>query len=155
MIKIKKTTKCDTRALDKTFNITDIESDTKKHIKAVQDACLYLAIELVHQASLHDNTKLNKYLSAFYEALQSGFTGKEFEGLDWWQVHINKERHHLNDRCPEDVNLIDVIEMLCDCVCAGLARTGSVYDINISNDILQKAVKNTVTLLKDEIVVEE
>ena len=57
-------------------------------------------------------------------------------------------------RCPSDVNLIDVIEMLIDCVCAGKARTGVVYPINISSEILQKAVKNTVEVLKENVVVE-
>jgi hypothetical protein len=44
------------------------------------------------------------------------------------------------------VNLIDVLEMICDCVCAGMARSGNVYPVNISSEILQKAVKNTVEM---------
>jgi hypothetical protein len=57
------------------------------------------------------------------------------------------ERHHLDDRVPDDVNLLDVIEMVVDCVVAGMARTGEVYPIELSNDILQKALKNTKELL--------
>lgn len=77
-----------------------------------------------------------------------------FDG-EWSRLHyIELERHHLDRFCPEDVNLIDVIEMICDCVVAGKARSGDVYDINISDTILQKAVKNTVETLKLHVVVE-
>lgn len=41
----------------------------------------------------------------------------------------------------------DVLEMLFDCVSAGMTRSGSVYPIEISNEILQKAVSNTVDYL--------
>lgn len=51
-----------------------------------------------------------------------------------------KERRHLNDKVPEDVNLIDVLEMICDRVCAGMARTGAVYDVALSNETLKKSV---------------
>ena len=57
--------------------------------------------------------------------------------------------------CPKDVNLVDVLEMIVDCVCAGLARSGEVRDLEIDEDILNKAVKNTVDMIKDMIVVEE
>ncbi len=91
----------------------------------------------------------------FYRALKSGFKDDEFRKLNWWKIHQTKERHHLNDHCPDDVNLIDVMEMLCDCVCAGKARTGNVYPINISPDILEKAVANTQKLLEENISVEK
>lgn len=68
--------------------------------------------------------------------------------MKWYQEHVKQERHHLNDRCPADVNLIDVIEMICDCVTAGLARSGSVRDILIPDDILTKAVRNTQKMLE-------
>lgn len=153
MIEIYKTDKCDTRTNPVGITEENVESDTLKHKLAVQDACSFIAVKLMTQAEQHDYTKLGEYLPAFTKALKTGFKGKEFKGLDWWEVHCTKERHHLNDNCPEDVNLIDVLEMLCDCVCAGKARTGNVYDIKISNDVLQKAVKNTVELLKNEVQV--
>ena len=53
----------------------------------------------------------------------------------------------MNDKVPKDVNLIDVLEMICDCVSAGLARTGEVYDVTLSGETLQKAFKNTVDML--------
>ena len=53
------------------------------------------------------------------------------------------------------MNLIDVLEMICDCVCAGMARSGEVRDLEISEDILLKAVKNTVEMCKEAVVLED
>lgn len=72
---------------------------------------------------------------------------------EWYQLHVNSERHHLLSRCPEDVNLLDVVEMIVDCVCAGKTRSGEVRDLEISTDILEKALKNTVKLVDDMTVV--
>ena len=157
MIYIKKTNKCDTRTLKKgqTLNIKDVEEDTKKHREAVYDACQMLATKLEIQAMRHDYTKCDDFLPMFKRALETGFKDDEFKKLNWWQIHKTTERHHLNDFVPENVNLIDVIEMLCDCVCAGKARTGKVFKIELSNELLQQAVENTVEYLIDNIKVEE
>ena len=45
--------------------------------------------------------------------------------------------------------------MISDCVCAGMARSGEVRDSEISTEILEKAVKNTVKLITEHIHVEE
>jgi hypothetical protein len=58
------------------------------------------------------------------------------------------------DGVPEDVNLIDVLDMITDCVMAGMGRTGTVYPLNIPPEVLMKAFQNTVELLKSQIVVE-
>lgn len=157
MIYIKKTNKCDTRTLKKgqELNIEDVRRDTVKHREAVFEACDMLAEKLSMQAMRHDYTKLNDFLPMFKRALETGFKDDEFKQLNWWDIHKRTERHHLNDFVPEDVNLIDVIEMLCDCVCAGKARTGNVYPIKISNETLQLAVENTVKFLIENIEVEE
>ena len=77
-----------------------------------------------------------------------------FKDMGWFKKHLT-ERHHFNDRCPEDVDLIDVLEMVIDCTVAGLARTGEVFPITISPDILQKAVDNTSKLIIDSVEVED
>ena len=99
---------------------------------------------------------IEPYESMFYRDLCNTIEGRiEFLDGEWSRLHYTElERHHLNALCPEDVNLIDIIAMLCDCVVAGKARSGDVYDINISNTILQKAIKNTVEMLKSHVVVE-
>lgn len=54
---------------------------------------------------------------------------------------------------PEDVNLIDVIDMVCDCVMAGMARSGSVYPLDIKDEVLRRAFNNTVTMLTSNVQV--
>ena len=142
MIKIQETKKCDTRALKPGDKLTekDVERDTELHIEAVEKCGNFLCDKIKEQFKEHDHTKLGDHLSDFTEALSTGFKNKNFKQQDWWQVHLT-ERHHLNDRVPEDVNLIDVLEMICDCVSAGMARTGN------------KAFNNTVEMIKSNIEV--
>ena len=90
----------------------------------------------------------------FYKDFTSGLLGREFKSLPWYQKHLT-ERHHLNESCPEDVNLIDVLEMVIDCSVAGLARSGNIFPINISNEILQKAIENTKQMIIDNVEIEE
>lgn len=146
---IYETKKCDTRAIEKIFTDEDVKSDTLKHREAVIAGCDFIADKLREQSFNHDYTKLGKYLPLFTRALKTGFKNDEFKKIDWWNIHKTKERHHLNDNCPDDVNIIDVIEMIVDCTMAGLARTGKVYDISIKPEILKKAINNTVKLLID------
>ena len=51
------------------------------------------------------------------------------------------------------MNLIDVLEMIADCVLAGMARSGSVYPLNLPTEVLVKAFENTVQLLKENVKV--
>ena len=154
-VTIKETKRCDTRALAKNFTEEDVKKDTIAHIAAVQNVTASFASALIDQVANHDSTKLGEYLPMFTRALKTKFKDDEFKKLNWWKIHKRSERHHLNDYCPDDVNLIDVIEMLIDCVCAGLARTGNVYPIEISDNMLQKAVANTVAMLKESIEIEK
>lgn len=152
-IRIQETKKADTRALDlqkgERLKESDVKHDTELHIKAVELCGTFLCEKIKEQFKEHDHTKLGEYLPAFTEALSTGFKGKE---LDWWKIHLT-ERHHLNDKAPEDVNLIDVLEMICDCVSAGMARKGKVYEVTLSNETLKKAFDNTVKMIKDNIEV--
>lgn len=108
----------------------------------------------MNQASDHDYTKMGKYLPIFTRALKNDFEDdSEVKDFNWWNFHTETERHHLNNSCPDDVNIVDVVEMLCDCVCAGLARNGKVYTLSIDKDILEKAVSNTIDLLINNIEV--
>lgn len=86
----------------------------------------------------------------FYcDFLETMAGGIDFASGKWYQNHVNTERHHLLSRCPEDVNLLDVIEMIVDCVCAGKTRSGEIGGLEITPDILETAMKNTVKLVDD------
>lgn len=154
-IKIKKTTKCDTRTLPKgaVVSKSDAYADTILHREAVKACGQFLVNKLVNQFSKHDWSKLGEFLPEFTDGLNKGFDSEEF--TKWYDKHVTSERHHLLKNVPEDVNLIDVLEMLCDCVSAGMARTGKVFDVEVPADVLTKAVANTVKMLIDNIEVED
>ena len=107
---------------------------------------------------IHDWTKISEpYATMFYDDMCATIRGeRDFFDGEWSKLHYNElERHHLKRHCPDDVTLIDVVEMVCDCVSAGMARSGKVYDLDIDEAILSKALKNTVNLLKEQIEVIE
>ena len=131
-------------------SVEDLCESTKSHITDVQDA-MYFFTELMDiSSSKHDHTKL-RTMEEFYEYLGSGFQG------DWFKKHKLAERHHINsaDGVRDDVNLIDVLEHISDCVMAGTVRSGYVYDLKLSDELLQKAFQNTVALLKKNVEIIE
>ena len=80
-----------------------------------------------------------------------------FKQTGWWDRHRKLNRHHLtkDDGIPHDVNLIDVLDFIADCVMAGMARSGSVYPLQLSPELLERAFQNTVELLKGNVTVSE
>lgn len=138
---IKKSKNADTRSAEGEVSKDELLANTKSHISDVQNVGDLLALKLKENCLNHDYTKID-YIDQFHEDFTSGKQGKKFKELPWWQEHM-KERHHLNDSVPEDVNLLDVLEMVIDCTVAGLARSGEVYDITIPEDVIKKAIDNT------------
>lgn len=144
-IKIVRSPNADTRSAVGDVTKEELLNQTLSHILDVQNVGQWLAEKLKDQVCEHDHTKID-YIDEFYQDFVSGKQGAEFKALPWWQKHMT-ERHHLNDSVPEDVNLIDVLEMVIDCTVAGLARSGEVYDITIPNEVLVKAINNTKDLI--------
>lgn len=70
-------------------------------------------------------------------------------------MHKREERHHLDtpDGERDDVNMLDVLEWIVDGVMAGKARSGEYYFRPISDELLQKALTNTIKLLLDNVQV--
>ena len=156
MIKIKRHTEGDTRVAKGIPTISDFSSANMDHVNDVKNLARFFSDELIKRVQDHDWTKLSEpYRSMFYRDMCAVLEGRmDFFDGEWSRLHYNElERHHLKRHCPDDVNMIDVIEMICDCVAAGLARSGNVYDIDIPSDVLQKAVANTVNLLIKEVQV--
>ena len=145
-IRIPKSAAADTRTADHEVTKEELHASSWQHIHDVQDALTFICNELQTRGIRHDITKithLDEFYEQFHRAQQTGEWGK-----GWFdQIHVVQERHHLKDHCPEDVNLFDVLEMLCDCVMAGLARSGKYREEEPSPDILVKAYKNTVKML--------
>jgi hypothetical protein len=152
MIQIKKSATADTRTCD--FSKVSKETllaSSRQHIGDVQAAMRFFGIALCDQAERHDFDKITE-IDGFHRDFLTGF-----KQTAWWDNHRKVNRHHLleEDGVPTDVNLLDVLEMIADCVMAGIARSGSVYQLNIKPEVLQAAFNNTVELLKAKVEVVE
>lgn len=154
---ITRNTDGDTRVAKAVPDFYSFRRSNVNHREDVRRMMSAIAEKIVEAGRDHDHTKTDcEAGSLFYREFCNTLEGQiNFEEGKWYKMHCETERHHLNRRCPYDVNLIDVIEMICDCVCAGMARTGSVYPIEISSEILQRAVSNTVEMCVNAVEMEE
>lgn len=151
MILITKSETADTRTCDVTkVSKEQLKKASHSHIADVRQALALFQDELARAAKEHDHTKLEG-INQFYDDFKVGF-----KTTDWWDTHRRVERHHLiqEDGIKPDVDLIDVLEFIADCVMAGMARSGSVYKLELPDALLQKAFQNTVDKLKRRVVVD-
>ena len=137
------------------ISFEDFSNEINIHREDVKNVLYFLASKLEEAGDKHDWTKKERERQ-FYDS----FTAAKEKGLDfkkdaWYKYHVTTERHHIASHVAKDINLIDVIEMISDCCCAGLARAGKIYDIDIKPDVLMKAFNNTVQLTKDSIKLDE
>ena len=147
-VKIKRNVLGDTRTATRVPTFYEFVDSNKSHVYDVLNMMDALADDMHKVGKAHDFTKQNDpEKSLFYRELCATIEGQmNFADGSWYPMHCRTERHHLNECCPEDVTLIDVLEMICDCVCAGMARSGSVRPVQISDDVLRKALDNTVKM---------
>lgn len=146
-IVIKPSPSADTRSADHLVTEDELRRSTEMHIDDVRRGMEYVADLLRERGARHDWTKL-RYFPSFYrqftDAQRTGCWGN-----GWYdRIHCVKERHHLEEHgCPEDVNLLDVIEHIVDGVMAGKARSGSYRQDLLGSGILERAYANTQRLL--------
>lgn len=156
-IRIKESKTADTRSATTKVTKDILLESSKQHIEDVQKAITFMMDILLAKASNHDFTKIDN-IDEFYNDfhfIQDGNVG-EFLKMNWYQnFHLKKERHHLLQAVPENVNLFDVFEMIADCTVAGMARTGKIFPMKLSSEILEKAFQNTVKLISENIIVEK
>lgn len=150
MIKIHKSKTADTRSCD--FTKVDraiLLESTIQHIADVKHGLEFFEEMLYMASKRHDIDKITD-LDTFHKEFITGF-----KTTIWYDNHRKINRHHLlaEDGIPEDVNLIDVLEMVVDCVMAGMGRSGTVYPIELKPEVLEKALANTVNLLKENVEV--
>lgn len=155
MIEIRKNPNGDTRTATKGITFEQFQEANDMHRLDVA-AVMYVLSRMVDAAGEnHDCTKKSQERMFYCDFVDTQENGADFVNGEWHQLHVMAERHHLLSHCPDDVNLIDVLEMVADCVCAGMARSGEVRDLEIDEDILSRAVKNTAELIKSMIKVRE
>lgn len=148
---IERNTNGDSRVAKNCPTFYSFQDANDAHIKDVQNITKNMAKYITYRGEEHDWSKvLDPYMSLFYRELCNTIEGKmDFMDGEWAKLHYEEfERHHLLRHVPDDVNLFDVLEMIADCVAAGLARSGEVRPLEIDNEILTKAMNNTVKLVE-------
>lgn len=150
MIEIQKSSTADTRTCDfaNTSKATLLDS-SRQHIGDIVKALAFFQSKMTEAAGEHDYDKLTD-IDGFHNDFLTGF-----KQTGWWDNHRKIHRHHIDksDGVPADVNLLDVLEYIADCVMAGMARSGSVYELKLSDELLQRAFQNTVSMLKNQVKV--
>lgn len=155
MIQIRKSPTADSRTCDVTkVSKEQLMQSSHQHILDVASGLGFFQAMIGLAAHRHDIDKISD-IDGFY----SNFLHKFSEGhTDWWDRHRVLNRHHLSPQdgvIPDDVNLIDVLDYIADCVMAGMARSGQVRPLTISPEILMRAFWNTARLLEKEVEVIE
>ena len=113
MIKIRKSKSADTRSEKNIVDKDTLIASSCQHINDVCKAFEWMRDILAKTAMRHDYTKLNnmdEFHEQFVECQKD--KSKDFCKLSWYQRHITEERHHLNNRVPEDVNMFDLLERI-------------------------------------------
>lgn len=156
-VKIRRNTNGDSRVATRVPDFSEFIDSNLGHCANVKSMMFNFTEDIIWQGEKHDWTKEEEpYRSMFYRDLCNTIEGKmKFEDGEWCKLHYATERHHLLENAPDDVNLIDVIEMIADCVCAGMARSGEVRPLEIDESILMKAVDNTVKLMTESVELRE
>lgn len=143
---IEPTRGADTRSATETPSKETLLSESHLHRSHVRRAMAAIAAEVIERAERHDHTKvelIDQFHDNFGKAMRKEI---EFKDHPWWTAHLT-EKHHINDRLHDDADLLDLLEMIADCTCAGMARTGKVFPIEIPSDVLQKLLANTAAKL--------
>ena len=142
---IHKSPTADTRTCDWSKVTKDqLLRSSLQHKGDIAKALGLFSMLLAEAAVRHDFDKLTA-IDHFHADFATGF-----KQTGWWDNHRKVNRHHLteSDGIPDDVNLIDVLDYIADCVMSGLARSGSVYALHLPDGLLERAFQNTVSLLK-------
>lgn len=145
-ITIGKSPTADTRTCDwSKVSREQLLASSLQHKQDIAKALGLFQVKLTEASTRHDFDKISA-IDHFHSDFTTGF--KE---TGWWDNHRRANRHHLTeaDGIPTDVNLIDVLDYIADCVMSGLARSGSVYDLHLQPELLERAFQNTIRLLKD------
>lgn len=150
MIEVTNSPTADTRTCDwSKVSLEILLGSSLSHIDDVAKGLGLFTGLLTEAAAKHDFDKISD-IGGFHQDFVTGFAQ-----TTWWDKHRKVNRHHLNveDGIPDDVNLVDVIEHIVDCVMAAMARSGNVLLLEIPSEILQQAFRNTVELLKRNVEV--
>lgn len=147
----------------------DSRADTLKHIENVRSKIMKVVNDLIGRAFCHDASKLEPPEKEYYDRHTQGLRVLEYGSSAYKEVmkkmqpgidhHFSHNRHH-----PEffadginGMNLVDLVELMCDWKAAGERHSEKPTDIFKSIDInaerfkidpqLVQIMKNTATYL--------
>lgn len=148
-ITIEPTKGADTRSATEVVSKETLLRESHLHRSHVRRVMAAVAAEVIERAERHDFTKVDPAgIDAFHDAFGRTMRKEiEFKDHSWWERHLADERHHINDRMHADADLLDLVEMIVDCTCAGMARTGKVFPIEVPAETLQALLRNTAAKL--------
>lgn len=137
-------------------DINELRADTLQHIHDVSKIMGCIGCEVIERGYSHDWSKLGYFTNFANDTLERQDT-PDFKSRNWYKIHTSLERHHINANVPENVNLIDILECIVDCIVAGKARTGMVDKefLIIPDEVILLSYWNTVNLLIDNVLLEE
>lgn len=151
-IQLKDSSAGDSRTSKKNPSLKEIRKAVNIHIEDVDKGLEYWKYLITERQGNHDWTKLDNFDNEYGFLVHNGVKDEVFLKTEWWHKHITEERHHLQYYTPNDVNLIDVLELITDRVVAEKGRTGKIIKeyLEIDTNILKDAYWNTVRLLDDK-----
>ena len=149
IVEIDKSPNADSRTADKgKVSFEDFSKATDMHREDVKNVIYELARRLREIGDKHDWTKKEQEDEYYDSYVTSKKNGTDFHKSDWYKNHVKEERHHIKYHVAADINLLDILEVICDHCCDELVEKGKVGKMDIDKDVLMKAFNNTVELVK-------
>ena len=149
IVEIDKSPNADSRTADKgKVSFEDFSKATDMHREDVKNVIYELARRLREIGDKHDWTKKEQEDEYYDSYVTSKKNGTDFHKSDWYKNHVKEERHHIKYHVAADINLLDILEVICDHCCDELVEKGKVGKMDIDEDVLMKAFNNTVELVK-------
>ena len=149
IVEIDKSPNADSRTADKgKVSFEDFSKATDMHREDVKNVIYELARRLREIGDKHDWTKKEQEDEYYDSYVTSKKNGTDFHKSGWYKNHVKEERHHIKYHVAPDINLLDILEVVCDHCCDELVEKGRVGKMYIDEDVLMKAFNNTVELVK-------
>lgn len=149
IVEIDKSPNADSRTADKgKVSFEDFSKATDMHREDVKNVIYELARRLREIGDKHDWTKKEQEDEYYDSYVTAKKNGTDFHKSDWYKNHVKEERHHIKYHVAPDINLLDILEVICDHCCDELVEKGRVGKMYIDEDVLMKAFNNTVELVK-------
>ena len=149
IVEIDKSPNADSRTADKgKVSFEDFSKATDMHREDVKNVIYELARRLREIGDKHDWTKKEQEDEYYDSYVTAKKNGTDFHKSDWYRNHVKEERHHIKYHVAPDINLLDILEVICDHCCDELVEKGKVGKMDIDEDVLMKAFNNTVEFVK-------